>query len=142
MTLVEIQNQIVTQFMKADTFSIPVDLKYIKVSKNQESIKEDIVRTVCLNLCEKGLCEVIISLDDKVSFVLTSPLGSEGQDIQISLYTAELLSQIINQYREALGQSEGFVDKLNITEVDIQNLCVICAQLLNNQDGAQDADGE
>jgi hypothetical protein len=138
MTLIEIRNQIFTHFLKSDTFALPNDLKKVKVGKNQEEFKQELVTQVLTDMQEDGLCGEISNpaTGEIKAFVMAGPLGQNGQDVSISNQTAELVAEIINQYLASQDQ-EGVVDKLNINEGDIQNLAIITAQLLNGLDGDQ-----
>jgi hypothetical protein len=139
MTLIEVRNQIFTHFLKTDTFVFPDDLRKIKVGKNQESFKNELITSVLVDMQEDGLCNEISDQTTGVpkAFVMAGPLGQNGQDVPISNKTAELIAEIINQYLASKGQEEGVVDKLNINEQDIQNLAIITAQVLNGLDNDQ-----
>jgi ERCC4-type nuclease len=137
MTNTEIQNQLVGFFLKNDTFKIPEDYKKIKVSKNQEDIKEALVKNALNELVLTKFLHLIRKEDENktVAYILNYPLGFEGQEVKISMQTAEALGELLNQYKEALNlKDQAPTDKLNINDFDIQQLVVICAQLLNNQD--------
>lgn len=136
MTLLEIKNQLLTFFAQGDTFYIPKDSKSIKVGKNQEKHKEQILEEVLRVLTEEGFCSAIKNKEGIVdSFIMNIPMIQQGYDINISLITANLVGEIINQFANATGNKAMLTDKTSINESDIQNLCVICAQLADSQDG-------
>lgn len=139
MTLIEIKNQLITFFLKTDTFISPKDLKSIKVSKNQEFIKNELVSSVLDDMEKDGMIKKIIpnvaSTEYSYSATNILPFSMLGQTIEIGSQTAELVAEIVNQYNESTGNKSEVVDKLNITEMDIQKLGIITAQLLNGLDG-------
>lgn len=139
MTLTEIKNQLITFFLKNDTFFSPKDLKSIKVSKNQEFIKNELVSSVLDQMEKDGMIKKItpntVSTDYNYSATNILPFSMLGQTVEIGAQTAELISEIVNQYNESSGNKSEIVDKLNITEMDIQKLGIITAQLLNGLDG-------
>lgn len=134
MTIIEIQNQIHSVFLKTDTFVFPDDVKKITVDKHQISSREGLVQKVLSIFEEKKMLISYPGSDGKTNYTLFAPLGSEGQEVAVSQSTAELLSEIVNQYRRANNIEGGMVDKLNISERDIQSVCLICTQLLNSMD--------
>ena len=136
MTLIEVRNQIVTHYLKNDTFFIPEDLKKIKVGKNQDVHKEKIVVAVLQDLAKDDICREIVDAATKnaVAYIITVPFNQNGQQVDISPQTAELVAEIVNQYNQSLENDQDPTDKLNINEFDIQQLALITAQLLNNLD--------
>lgn len=136
MTLVEIKNQLFTHFLKSNTFSLSTDLKRIKVDKDQDDHKHDIILTVLRKMEQEGKVQIVnpLNLDKPIIAVLSNPWTYDVQQVLIGNQTAELVAEIINQYREASGITEGLVDKTQITEGDIQTLAIITAQMLNAQD--------
>lgn len=137
MTLVEIKNQLVGHFLKEDTFSLKDHLKTIKVGKGQDKNKEGMVFGVLMKLEEEGLI-MGSQNEENISFTLFRPLGSEGHQVMVSTGTANMIADIVNDYREAIGISGGVCDKLDITDLDLQNLCYINAQLMQGVDKKQE----
>lgn len=134
MTIIELQNQIHSHFLLNDTFVFPDDVKKIKVDKHQIQAKENIVLSV-LKIFEEAKMVLSSKIDDKtIHFTVYTPIGSDGQEVKISQVTAELVAEIVNQYRSANQISGGLVDKLNITDRDIQTLGIICTELMKSLD--------
>jgi hypothetical protein len=134
MTIIEIQNQIHSLFLKTDTFIFPDDVKKINVDKHQICAKSDLIKKILHLFEEKKMLLSYDIGDGKTSYTLFAPLGSEGQEIAISQQTSELVAEIINQYRRANNIEAGLADKLNLGDRDIQSICLICSQLLNSMD--------
>lgn len=135
MNIIEIKNQLIAHFLKEDTFSFKSHLKGIKVSKNQEDFKFDLVFSVLFALEEAGLILGSGADDDQtLAFTLQAPLGSLDQQVIVSGFTANAVGDIINEYRTALGIKDGTCDKLALCDMDIQNLCHIIGQLTQGVD--------
>jgi hypothetical protein len=132
MTLIEIRNQIFSFFIKNTTFSFSKDLSLIKVAPEQEDNKEDLLRIVFEGMETDNLLRIVKDEKGKIQLaVLNSPWNYDGQKVVLGNQTAELIGEIINQWRDANEIRDGLVDKLNITEFDIQTLIGITADLLN-----------
>jgi hypothetical protein len=117
-----------------DTFVYPDDVKKIKVDKHQIQGKEKLILSV-LQTFEQSKMVIASKIDEKIThYTVYAPIGSEGQEIKISQVTAELIAELINQYRSANQISGGLVDKLNITDRDVQTVCVICTELMKSLD--------
>lgn len=136
MKLVEVQNQIFSFYLSNDTFFVEKDIKRVKVSDNQEKIKRELVIAVLEHMAQDGFC-VRVSTGDVLTgdcYVLAVPFGSEGQNIEISNNTAELIAEFLTQFMSANDIKDYAIDKFNIKEQDLQNLIAICTQLLSTQD--------
>lgn len=129
MKLLEIRNQIIDFFQCKDTF-LPEDLGKIKVPGEQEPVKKNLVEAA-MNLLEEVKMVKSFRINDKeIGYVLEQSFGSDGQEVKIGLGTASIVSEIINSCRQA-NKIDGYVcNRMNITEEDIQSLCVICFGLL------------
>lgn len=141
MTVIEIQNQIHQTLMKGDTYIYPDDNKKIRVSKTQLEARDAIIAAV-LKLFEEKKMLLSYPVGEKVFYTLYAPLGSEGQEISISQTTAELLAEIVNQYRASLKIEGGQVDKLRITDQDVQSICLVCTSLLAAMDTSEEKDAD
>lgn len=134
MTLVEIRNQLITQFLKSDTLSLKYLTSKIKVSKNQEKIKENLIKSVLDDMVEDGFCNRINGAEDDFVYVSSVPFGTHGQNVNISYSTAEIIATILEQYAASRKIDDLTVNKLELKESDLLNLCIVCAQLLESQD--------
>jgi len=144
MTLLEIRNQIVAHFIDCDTFVIPTDLKKVLVSKPQEHIKLELVKLAMSELKESNFCQAILGVDgDKAIYVLSNPIFSEGQNVKISMITANAVAEIVNAYSGELEDGSIMTNKMSIQDKDIQFLCIVINNLLQNQslsDGSPEGD--
>jgi len=139
MTLIEIRNQIFSFFIKKTTFSFSKDLHSINVAPEQIANKLDLVRTVFESMEADNILKIVKDEAGKPQLVvLISPWNYDGQKITIGNQTAELIGEVVNQWREANGIKDGLVDKMSINEFDIQTLVAITADLLNGQDMDED----
>lgn len=136
MNLIEIKNQLVTFFIKNDTFNLSEEkhLNKIKVNSTQESIKKHIIISACKDLVESGMIKEVFDNQTLVGFILVSPLNSYPQQIDISAVTGEMIANIINQYLDSQNIKEYRADALNINEGDINQIVMLTAELLNNLD--------
>lgn len=131
MTIVDIRNQIISYYFSNDTFSMKFDISKITVGSNQEECKDSLIFQVMQGLEELGVIKTVQSSEDTI-FVITDHFSNTPQDLKISGITANEVADCINQYREALGVTDNGCDKLNITDRDILNICVICHDLLES----------
>lgn len=134
MTLLEIRNQIVGLFVQRDTFIIPDHLDQIQVSESQKGVKLELVKLALADLKESKFCQAILSENgEQAIYTLSSPIYSDGQDIRISMPTANAVAEIVNSYAEQLGDDSMICDKMSIQDQDIQFLCLIIGNLLEAQ---------
>jgi hypothetical protein len=136
MTLVETRNQILEHFQKEDFFSLKDHSGKIMVSKNQADIKNELIKLALRHLEETKLVSHSKNEVDEI-WVLEVPLNLQGQEIMVSFPTAELISTLLNRFKEVLGTKSKRMyptDVMNITEQDILQLCIVCQQLLEKED--------
>ena len=137
MTLTEIRNQLIAHLIRNDQFSLKNDSANIKVSNNQSSVKNDLIKLSFIEL-EKNriVMHSKIGVENDEIWILESPLVSQGQDVGLSFNGAEAIASILNEFKEVLGNGKNSqpTDILNITEHDIIQLVLLCRQLLEKQD--------
>ncbi len=141
MTLIDIQNTLVDHFIKNDSFilSRDLDLFVLKGKDNDDQddinkVKKELVSTALKVLVEASFLKEITP----DYYCLTAPIGNFQQSIDISPYTADIVSDIINSYRKVRGIEDEVSNKLAITENDIQNLGTICLELMEELDLMQE----
>lgn len=130
MTLVEIQNKIIGQFIDKDVVTL-LELKdSIKFPKEYEDAENSLIVTALKNLQETG---IINKVGNKDVWILRQPLKSTGQSVDISMETCNEIADLINSFLDANQKStNGRADKLNITEAEIAFLIQIINELLSN----------
>lgn len=135
MTLTEIRNQLVTHFQKQDHFSLKNDSVNIKIDKNQLDIKEDLIKLAFSELEKADMVSYASTKNDEI-WALEYPLLSQGQELTISSGASELVANLLNEFKEVLGNGKNLqpTNKLNIVESDIIQLCLLCKQLLEKED--------
>ena len=135
MTLTEIRNQLVTHFQKQDHFSLKNDSVNIKIDKNQLDIKEDLIKLAFSELEKADMFSFASTKNDEI-WALEYPLLSQGQELTISSGASELVANLLNEFKEVLGNGKNLqpTNKLNIVESDIIQLCLLCKQLLEKED--------
>lgn len=126
MTLVDISNQIIENLVKSEKFTRS-DFDNIKIPKDIEDDRENLVLNALSALEDDGF---IIKISSNL-WLLTIPIGTNGQNVTIGLKCANAIASTINPYLESRG-SEHRVDKLNILEEDIIALIQIIGELLND----------
>ena len=137
MTLTEIRNQLVGHLIKNDQFSLKDDAKSIKVDKHQSEIKNDLIKLAFVELeKDKLVMKTRLSGAQEDTWILEFPLGQQGQEVSLSYGAAVAIAEIINQFKEVLGEGKNRqpTEVLNITEHDIISLVIMCRQLLEKQD--------
>lgn len=129
MTLIDIQNQVVSLFFSQDNLSLSKILSKIEFSDDFETDEE---KKSALNIVFDKLIKA--SLVSKISddkFILNASFESNYQNVEISPETALMLANFVNTYSEASNIKGEDVDILSINDSDIQNACHIGNLLLN-----------
>jgi hypothetical protein len=99
---------------------------YLESSILSETEKVELSLTILRSLEESKIVTRVGSAD---KWLLTAPLGGEGQNLNIGLNTAISIANTINSYREAMKIEREFCDPLSLTERDLQNLAQVCHNL-------------
>lgn len=141
MTIADIKNQLFSFFIKNDIFIIDSDLKKIKVTKTPDVLKKSIIIAALDSLEEEGVVSQLKDENKIIGYMSNVPLSQLSQQIEIGSQTSELIGEIVNQFYASEGVKDIAVDKMHITEYDIQQLAIITAKLLNNLD-AEDTENE
>ena len=131
------RNQLISHLIKNDQFSLKNDSTSIKVSKNQDSMKNDLIKLSFIDLEKNRLVmHSKIGAENDEIWILESPLMSQGQDVGLSFSASEAIAGILNEFKEVLGNGKSIqpTNVMNITENDIVQLVLLCRQLLEKQD--------
>jgi len=139
MTLVEIKNQVVEVLIKKQTFDVN-DFEKIKVSEDLVKSRDSLIREALKDLVETKFVRAGKADGDIESsvWVMEFPVGFHGQQVEIDLQTASLVASVINRYREANKIEDQYCNVLAINQADIQNLCGIALELLNDREEVQE----
>jgi hypothetical protein len=125
MTLLDIQNQIVNHFSSSSSsFSLAANLAAIKVPATFSEHKAAMVKAVMAELEKMGMVKPL----DAETWILTSPLGSNGQQIEISYALSNAIAEEIKAYADA-NDLEWTVDPLNLHEGNFLMLLAIINDL-------------
>ena len=125
MTLLDVQNQIVSHFSNSgSSFSLAANLAAIKVTKPFEEHKEKMVSAVMAELEKGGMVKELTA----GVWVLTSPLGSNGQQVELSFALSNAIAEEIKAYADA-RELEWQVDPLNLHEGNFLMLLAIINDL-------------
>jgi len=129
MTLLDIQNQIVSYFFEQDSISPSKIISRIEFSDDFENDdeKRSAINLVFEKLEKAGLVSKISA--DK--FMLNASFESNVQTVEIYPETAIMLANFVNTYSEASNIEGEEVDILSINDSDIRNACHIGNLLLN-----------
>ncbi len=132
MNTLEMRNTLVSHFLKKNLLTID-DINNIKVDDEIEKYKESIARSALKELEEiKMISGLKIKDSDIVSaWILNSPIGSNGQTIQLSYPVANEIATHVNSFKKSNGYEQD-CDVLSITEDDIFFLCAIINTILKN----------
>jgi hypothetical protein len=135
MTLIDIKNQIVSHFTSNDTFLLERDGVKIKIPKDLEPAKDALIKTSMKDFEDSKVVKYI----EGVGWILDAPIGANGQQVEISLPCAHVISQTIGAYAKANKELEiESIDTLNITEKDIWIMLRIIHELLQDEtEGAE-----
>jgi len=128
MTVLEASGELFNWFDKNDKFDLEEDIS--KLLKKPS--KSDKAAVKCA-LDEFEQMEVIRSTEisgEKI-WVLKKDFGNFDQEVKLSPKSCHSISQLINAYRDILGVEEEQCDPTSISSSDIDNLLLICYQLIN-----------
>lgn len=144
MTLVDIKNALLSHFVSSSTFDVIQDTATFKIDPKEVGddfvsnlpaivtvALEDLVRLGILARAREGL------------YVLVQPLTQINQTIVLSPFTALMLADMVNGWAEKTGEMKetGYVvNKLAITDRDVNALCQICGILLSQNDELEEDD--
>ena len=128
MTVLEASGELFNWFDKNDKF----DLEEVISNLLKKPSKSDKAAVKCA-LDEFEQMEVIRSTEisgEKI-WVLKKDFGNFDQEVKLSPKSCHSISQLINAYRDILGIEEEQCDPTSISSSDIDNLLLICYQLIN-----------
>lgn len=132
MTLAEVKNQILSHFVKTPVFTLGGDSVNINVSASLTEFKTELIRAALADLEVSGMVRRI-DKPDSTAWVLTRSLTSFMQQVTIGPLTAELVADLVNDYREANGIHGDVCDKTSINETDILNVVHICHEMMSEE---------
>jgi hypothetical protein len=140
MTLLSIKTQLLSHFLENDTFQ-EGDFVKIKVAKNLEKFKNDLIRKSLKDLEDSKIVKSLVAdaptneADVKFdAWILELPLAAHGQQIYVSLPLAGAISETINTFMEANKLDAEKSNPLSLSERDIAVLLGIINELLEGQD--------
>jgi hypothetical protein len=129
LTLLEVRNHLFVHFLQKTTFNLAEDLRGIKLGADFDEpsgklhpYKSALVVAGLDELVKNG---VLLVLDaSHGTYMLTQPLGTFTQSVQVSPYTAHLVGDAFNFF--ARGSPTTYVaNKLALTDSDIQAVALI-----------------
>jgi len=135
MTVLEASGELFDWFDQNDKFDLEEDIS--KLLKKPS--KSDKAAVKCA-LQEFEQMDVVKSTEisgEKI-WVLKKSFGAFDQEIKLSPKSCHSISQIINAFREVLGVKEEESDPTSISSEDIDNLLLICYQLINEKTNQTD----
>ena len=130
MTVLEASGELFDWFNQNDKFDLEEDIS--KLLKKPS--KSDKAAVKCA-LEEFEQMDVVKSTEisgEKI-WVLKKSFSSFDQEVKLSPTSCHSISQIVNAFREILGVKEEESDPTSISSVDIDNLLLICFQLINKE---------
>lgn len=140
MTLIDIKNALFSHFLTSTIFDLSEDVDTLvlptkDVNEKLASSKKALVKTA---LAEFEKIGVAVCYDQKNGlYILSQPVDSFIQPVNVGPVTAEMVADLVNLYRE----DEGYrANKMALTNDDITCLCHFCHTLLS-EDGI-DPDNE
>jgi len=126
MTLLDIRNQLIGHFCKEDTFKLD-DFTIIKIDDDTTNDQKDgMVRAALKQLVEAEM----VTEASKDFWILTVPLGSAGQQVDVPIEIAQAIADCINTYAKANELPIDPVDALNIHAGHLASLVGIINDLV------------
>ena len=137
MTLTDIQAQLLRHFCNNDTFRLSDnDLDGIKVTDELEESKFELTYQALLSLQKAGMVQEI---ESRILFILTKPVSSWPQTVNISTEGALSISFVINRFLDECGEKDVRCDPLNITDIDIFTLLEIIEVMRGDESENEEA---
>jgi len=144
MTLVEITNLILSKFNNNDiieyedlnaSMKFPPELEHKKSCMILAGLKklEDSGVITCLDKTPSSLSN---------SWILSQPLRSQGQTIDLTMETCNEIAEIINSFLDAHDVKGVRADKLNIQEQEIAMLINIINDVITTDPPQKDDEGD
>lgn len=138
MTLTDAKNQLVSHFLTSHTFSVKDDTPSLKGPRSEgaedkdplsQEDKEAVYRVALEELAKLGM----VALVKEGFYVLTQPITSYAQNVQISPIAALMVADLAETFVNG-NDIDHTVNQLAITEHDILFVCKLCHELLNERD--------
>jgi hypothetical protein len=142
-TIQDVANQIIIHFCEKDTFTLD-DAAEIDVDPTLEANQFDLVLTALGELEEAGLIKSVGGYNDKDPedepfWILSRPMQGVGQDVRISIQTAIIIKDTIEQYMAANGLPHDSVNPFAIHEGHIRRVLEIVSDILDKEPPADPA---
>lgn len=134
MTLVDVKNALFSHFLTSTIFDINEDVVSLALPTKElpEKVASSKVALVKTALIEFEKMGVAVCYDQKKGlYILSQPVDSFIQPVNVGPVTAEMVADLVNLYRE----DEGYrANKMALTNDDITCLCHFCHTLLSDGD--------
>ena len=126
MTILDVKNQLVTHFLKHDTFDLTKHAFEVTYDKETADFREELTREALSQLETQGFAKKL-SREGKDIWVLLQPIGSYVQQVSISPIIADMMASIVNFHNE-LDEIDYVVDKTKVDEGVIARLLNIISE--------------
>ncbi len=141
--MLEVKNHLYVHFLKQTTFTLAEDLRGIRLGAafddpkgKLHAYKAPLVVTALDEMVKVGL---LLALDaSHGTYMLTQPLGTFTQTVQVSPYTAHLVADAFNFFARGTGPATYTANKLAITDTEVQALALLAFSLRDQVDDLQD----
>ncbi len=139
LTLLEIKNHLYVHFLGKTTFSLNEDLRFVKLGVafddpkgKMHAYKAPLIVTALDDMVKVGLLLVLDTAQGV--YMLTQPIGTFTQKVDISPYTAHLVAEAFNFFARQNQQAAYMANKLCISDVDINSVAQMCFALRDQID--------
>lgn len=122
-------------FNENEVLNLDSDFNQVVTVSMDPEIDKEIVALALKEFETQNLASKL-NLPDKNVWVLNKPLKQYSQTIELHYPTLEILTKLINDYCEEVGDHENTVDPLQILEKDIQSVLILLNNLKNVENGA------
>lgn len=139
LTLLEVKNHLFVYFLSKTTFSLADDLGAIRLGTSFDDPKGKMgtykAPLIVCALDEMVKAGLLLVLDATHGiYMLTQPLGTFTQTVQISPYTAHMVADAFNFFARATSGAGYVANKLAISDTEIQALAQIAFSLRDQID--------
>lgn len=126
MTILDVKNQLVTHFLKHDTYDPTRHAFEVTYDKETADFREELTKEALIQLDAQGFVKKL-SKEGKDIWVLVQPIGAYVQQVSISPIIADMMASIVNFHNE-LDEIDFVVDKTKIDEGVIGRLLNIVSE--------------
>lgn len=127
-TIIEVKHAVLVYFTQENTIDPDKHHELVKFECADIDLKKALIKEVLRQLATVDIVREVpveVNTYTKNIWVLTKPLGTYEKSLSISFETALAVSESLNKYFKAVGNTSQYTDMTDIKEHDLQKLALI-----------------